>query len=34
MAWIFVERPPRLMPIACFCSPFCAAGGAMGFHDR
>ena len=34
MAWIFVERPPRLMPMACFCFPFCAAGRTVGFHDH
>src|ERR1700692_2281515 len=24
----------RLMPIACFCSPFCTTGRTMGCHDR
>ena len=31
-AWIFVLRPPRERPTACFCSPFSAGCGAVGFH--
>ena len=32
-AWIFVVRPPRERPIARFCPPFSAGGGAMGAHS-
>ena len=31
-AWIFVLRPPRERPTACFFSPFSAGCGAVGFH--
>src|SRR6476660_2753690 len=31
-AWIFVLRPPRERPTACFFSPFSAGRGAVGFH--
>ena len=32
-AWIFVLRPPRERPTACFCSPL-PPRGAVGFHVR
>src|SRR6516165_3658719 len=31
-AWIFVLRPPRERPTACFCSPLSACCGAVRFH--
>ena len=31
-AWIFVLRPPRERPTACFCSPLSAGGRSVGFH--
>jgi len=34
MSSIMVERTPRLMPVACFCSALCLAGGSMGLNDR
>jgi hypothetical protein len=34
-AWIFVLRPPRERPIACFCSPFlCARGRTVRLDVR
>ena len=33
-ACIFVLRPPRERPTACFCSPFSARCRAMRFHVR
>ena len=33
-AWIFVLRPPRERPTACFCSPFSARCRAVRFDVR
>src|SRR5437879_4345909 len=34
IAWIFVLRPPRERPIACFCSPFSARSRAVCLDVR